>query len=174
MYILLVPPSTDKYIHQKGSDSPVNHQSVHPQSPPFHPLHTPLKSNNAHTSTLLHNPARTTRRIRRIRITRPKAPRLRNLCRAIAEHIARLGRKPILIGVQVCHDSTVHIRKRVLLDVHLRAHARVDARDAAVVAAGVDVRGAEADRGQARVDALEGVVVVGYAELARVFGRVAV
>jgi predicted lipoprotein len=56
----------------------------------------------------------------------------------------------------------------------LSAHARVHTGDAARVAGTVNVASTESDRGQARVDIGEGVVVVGYVEFTLVLCGVVV
>lgn len=90
------------------------------------------------------------------------------------ENVVALVCETLLVRVEVGDDGLVDTGERVVLNKDLSAHARVDTRDTAVVAGAVDVGGSETDRGKARVDLLEVVVVVGDAELALVDGTVVV
>ena len=99
---------------------------------------------------------------------------LGNLRSRRTEDVVTLVGVALQVRVEVGDNSPLHAREGVVLHQHLRAHTRVDARDAAAVARAVHVPGAEADRGETRVDSLPVVVVVGDVQLARVLGGVVV
>lgn len=89
---------------------------------------------------------------------------------AAVGHI-RNGGVPVLLGVRGEDDLLARVLEDSGLDAHLGAHAGVDASAAElVVVVVVDVDGAVADRGVARVDVLPVVVGVGDVELALVGG----
>lgn len=95
--------------------------------------------------------------------------------RAPREDIIPAHGEPVLVAVKVRHDGQLGVGKVALLDQHLRAHARVDARrGVALVARAVQVHRAKAHRGQPRVDVGEEVVVVRHVQLALILGRVVV
>lgn len=133
-----------------------------------------LKSDNTNTSALRNNVTDASSRIRGVRIRSLVRALLGDLGRAVGVDVTRLGSESLCLGIQISHNGAVGVGEGRLLDEHLGAHAGVDAGNAAAVARAVDVAGAEADRGKARVDVDEGVVVVCYTELAGVFASVAV
>ena len=90
------------------------------------------------------------------------------------EDVVTLVGVALQVRVEVGDNSPLYTSERAVLHQHLRTHPRVDARDAAAVARAVHVPRAEADGGEARVDPLEVVVVVGNVQLARVLGGVVV
>jgi hypothetical protein len=140
----------------------------------MHPHSSYLEGNDTDTSALRNDAADGRCRVNSVLVAGRERALLSDLSRAVAEAVVLLGSKARLVGVKVGDDSLSGICEGRRLDKDLSTHARVDARDAAVVARAVDVRGSEADRGEARVAVLEVVVVVGDAELALVLGSVAV
>ena len=153
-------------IYTKGS---VRSRLIH-----IYPQSNCLEGDNTDTSALRHDAADGRNRVNSVLVARCERALLGDLGRAVAEAVVLLGSKARLVRVKVCDDSLCRVCKRRRLDEDLGAHARVDARNAPVVARAVDVRRSEADRGQARVAVLEVVVVVRHAELALVLRSVAV
>lgn len=81
--------------------------------------------------------------------------------RAIEVDVVPVNRISGLVTVEVGDDGELGGGEVVLLDQHLGAHSAVDARGRVVLETRAeDVPGAEAERGQTRVDVGEVVVVV--------------
>jgi hypothetical protein len=85
-----------------------------------------LESDNAHTTTLPHNPANSRCCISSIRITRLKTPHLRDLRGTIREHVPSLTRIPFFLRIKISHNRPIHICKAILLHEYLRPHAAID------------------------------------------------
>lgn len=94
---------------------------------------------------------------------------LRSGVLAGAEVVVALDSVAVLLG-ELGGQGILDVDEDVALDQGLGAHASVDAGVAALVVGVVDVGGAEADQGLARVDVLPVVVRVGDVEEALVVG----
>jgi hypothetical protein len=146
-----------KYVHEWNvctkpkrttASSLFTRQAVSPK-PPLIMFNFDLKSDNANTSTFLHDGANTGRRVNSVLIGRRESTLLSDLGGAVGEDVVLLDRKALLVRIQVCDNSLVDVGERVGFNKDLSAHARVHTRDAARVAGTVDVAGTEPDRGQA-------------------------
>lgn len=105
----------------------------------------------------------------RVAVGRSEFLLLGDLGVAVGKDVVLVGGETLLLAVEVGDDGALDVVERVLLDEHLGAHAGVDTGGGNVlVAAAVDVGGAEAHRGSTRVDVGPVVVVVGDVELASV------
>lgn len=110
----------------------------------------------------------------RVAVRRRVGARLRNLSIAVDKHVVPLHSEARVVGIEVGHDGAPHVAEVRVLNENLRTLTRVDARGWDVlVAAGVDVTGAEAQRRSPRIDIVPVVVVVGDTEVAAVLAAVA-
>jgi hypothetical protein len=133
-----------------------------------------LKGDDTNTSRLGNNAASRGSGIGSVLVARGPGALLGDLGGGRGEEVVALVGEALLVGVEVGDDSTFNTGERGILNKDLSAHAGVDTRDTAVVAGAVDVGGTETDRGKARVDLLEVVVMVRDAELAGVLSGVVV
>jgi len=133
-----------------------------------------LEGDDTNTSRLGNNAASRGSSIGGVLVARGPGALLGNLSGGRGEEVVALVGEALLVRVEVGDNGTLDTGERGVLNKDLSAHAGVDTRDTAVVAGAVDVGGAETDRGKARVDLLEVVVVVGDAELAGVLSGVIV
>jgi hypothetical protein len=133
-----------------------------------------LEGDDTNTSRLGNNTAGRGSSIGSVLVAGSPGALLSDLGGGRGEEVVALVGEALLVRVEVGDDSTLNTGERSVLNKNLSAHAGVDTGDAAVVTGAVDVGGAETDRGEARVDLLKVVVVVGDAELAFVLGGVVV
>lgn len=98
-----------------------------------------------------------------------------DISRAAHENVVLRNGIALLVAVQVGRDGKLGIGEVALLDKDLGTHTRVDSRGRVVLEArAVNMRSAESDRWQSRVDVGKVVVMIGDAEVSSVLGTVAI